>query len=302
MTTFSYNQTQTPIKLWPELLNMHLIEHTAWSSRRFGGILLVNHTWSSVSQSDQVDGFCGKQKENVPPCSLDMVRIKLLFISTNACRIYFVLFFSCYRVQSLNPTAGNVSPQRAPVIYYPCHMTPRGGRASWHVRTDVWVQQIVCVKSHFKSCLQAKKLEMFVSGKQPHLVFRTCWYHFSLVFSSLPQAPVLGPRRHPASPKLLKWVFTDFTENVHTDVNWWIDLFVCRTSICLSERPVCAVWRQFILWRGWWPTSRSTTAPVSAAHTATPNWGEDVTNGRSVHIKKEQSGMGFGSLTICIVW
>lgn len=26
-----------------------------------------------VSQSDQLDGFCGKQKENVPPFSLDMV-------------------------------------------------------------------------------------------------------------------------------------------------------------------------------------------------------------------------------------
>lgn len=178
-------------------------------------------------------------------------------------------------------------------------MTPRGCRAS--VRTDVWVQRIVWNPT-LRVAFEPINWRCLIQGKQPHLVFRTCIYHFSLVFSSLPQAPVLGPRRHPASPKLLKWVFTDFTENFHTDVNWWIDLFVCRTSICLSERPVCAVWRQFILWRGWWPTSRSTTAPVSAAHTATPNWGEDVTNGRSVHIKVEQSRMGFGSLTTCIVW
>lgn len=36
----------------------------------------------SASQSDQLDGFSGKQKENVPPFTLDMVRTKVLLHDT----------------------------------------------------------------------------------------------------------------------------------------------------------------------------------------------------------------------------
>lgn len=36
----------------------------------------------SASQSDQLDGFSGKQKENVPPFTLDMVRTKVLLHAT----------------------------------------------------------------------------------------------------------------------------------------------------------------------------------------------------------------------------
>lgn len=68
----------------------------------------------------------------------------------------------------------------------------------------------------------------------------------------------------------------------------------CRASACRWGRPVCRVWRRFILWRGWWPISTSTTAPASAARTATPNWGEDDANAPRMFTEEP-----FSSFCIC---
>lgn len=78
----------------------------------------------TVSQGDQEDGYSGKQKENVPPCTLDMVRIIYpydamsnmwwLVLCSQNCKIDSPSFFRS-RVQSLSQTAGKVLLQRATV-------------------------------------------------------------------------------------------------------------------------------------------------------------------------------------------